>query len=54
MLHVFGYHHQVVFQGCGSDENVGVTNELALLVSNAYRSAACTMMSSVNGNTKLC
>jgi hypothetical protein len=32
MIHVFGHHHQVVCQGCGSDENVCVTNELTLLV----------------------
>jgi hypothetical protein len=32
MIHVFGHQHQVVFQGCGSDENICVTNELTLLV----------------------
>jgi hypothetical protein len=32
MIHVFGRYHQVVFQSCGSDQNVLVTNELTLLV----------------------
>ena len=32
MMHVFGHHHQIVLQGCGSDEDVCVTNELPLLV----------------------
>ncbi len=32
MVHVFGDHHQVMLQGCGGDQDVGITDELARLV----------------------
>ena len=32
MVHVFGHQDQVMLQGCGSDKDVSVTDELALLI----------------------
>ena len=32
MVHVFGHHDQVMLQGCRGDEDVSITDELALLV----------------------
>ena len=32
MVPVFGDHHQVMFQGCGGDQDVRITDELARLV----------------------